>query len=456
MTPYVRVLLRVNPDSEAASQLESLSQLQAQHAACADPLTNVRCDGIKVRTPHVQLGLCRYHTCLYLYLRCAVCVARRQVFLDGVVEERTACLVDGYYMACDAAEAAQPDPAGVQRNSEQEGHTEDVTAPVCACEPAKKKHHAQLAAEPQVHARVPGPACLWSCEALQRLFRLVCSRSPGTAGGLVRAVHIHVIGDGALRRVLEAVDSEEASAQADGSGGSRTPPCVDLHLAHLQLVHTDDRDRFVALAKRLAGGLCDGSEPDTLALGPSPLWRSLFGVFSPIWFQDEPARNEQLVSLLGQERFDSQYPWRLLLPENLARDSSRRSAPRSVIAFGSDFPVSSMDPLEGLRTALAVGVPLHTALLAYTSVAAAVVGVEGRSGTLKEGYSADFVLLAGKAESFPWSAGNTTRLSVELCDALRQGQLEVASTYLCGELVYSREQRAEASHSASGQRDPAS
>ena len=53
LTPYVRVLLRVNPDSEAASQLESLSQLQAQHAACADPLTNVRCDGIKVRTPHV-------------------------------------------------------------------------------------------------------------------------------------------------------------------------------------------------------------------------------------------------------------------------------------------------------------------------------------------------------------------------------------------------------------------
>ena len=65
LTPYVRVLLRVNPDSEAASQLESLSQLQAQHAACADTSTNVRCDGIKVRTPLVQLGLHRYHTCVH-------------------------------------------------------------------------------------------------------------------------------------------------------------------------------------------------------------------------------------------------------------------------------------------------------------------------------------------------------------------------------------------------------
>ena len=360
------------------------------------------------------------------------------MFLDGVVEELTACLVDGYM--CDASSAAQPGEARAasthtyerarQSTSEQEGRTEDVAAPVCACEDARKQR-APLAAGPRVY--VPGPECLWSCDALQRLFRLVCSGVPGTAGAVVRAVHIHVIGDGALRRILEAVE-DASPPHADGPSGPRTPPCVDLHLAHLQLVHPDDSDRFQALAKRLVSGRCGGAEPPA----PPAAWRSLFGVFSPIWFQDEPARNELLASLLGQARFDAQYPWRLLLPENLAGDSALSSSSRSAIAFGSDFPVSSMDPLEGLRTALAVGVPLHTALRAYTSVSAAVGGVDGRSGTLKECYSADFVLIAGKSKSFHWSAENATQLSVELCDALGQRQLEVASTYLRGELVYSR------------------
>jgi hypothetical protein len=85
------------------------------------------------------------------------------------------------------------------------------------------------------------------------------------------------------------------------------------HLAHLQVVHPDDIERFAAL--------------DAVAN------------FQPLWACADEQMVELTMPFLGVERAAMQYPIRSLLR-------------RGRVAFGSDWPVSSPDPLAEMQVAV--------------------------------------------------------------------------------------------------------
>ncbi len=118
-------------------------------------------------------------------------------------------------------------------------------------------------------------------------------------------VHFHALGDRAVREALDAV---EAATAANGRRGNRH------HLAHLQVVDSADVPRFREL----------GATANIQAL----------------WATHEPQMDELTIPFLGSERAARQYPFGDLL----------RSG--AVLAAGSDWPVSSPDPLAALHNAV--------------------------------------------------------------------------------------------------------
>ncbi|MFD3534972.1 amidohydrolase [Streptomyces sp. NPDC058664] len=173
-------------------------------------------------------------------------------------------------------------------------------------------------------------------------------------------VHFHALGDRAVREALDAV---EAAVAANGRRGNRH------HLAHLQVVHPDDLPRFAAL-----GAIAN---------------------IQPLWAAHEPQMDELTIPFLGSERAAWQYPFGGLLRAG------------ATLAAGSDWPVSSPDPLAGLHVAVNRREPgaedervflpeqrldLPTALAAYTAGAAHVNGHDD-AGSLRPGHLADLVVL---------------------------------------------------------------
>jgi predicted amidohydrolase YtcJ len=176
-------------------------------------------------------------------------------------------------------------------------------------------------------------------------------------------VHVHAIGDRAVREALDAFAA--ADRRAD----------LRHHIAHLQVVHPEDVPRFAALG---------------VAANMQALWACL---------------DDQMVDLtlpfLDEERAAWQYPF-----GDLHRTGARLCA-------GSDWPVSSPDPLAAIHVAVnrtAYGEPgragsepflpgqaldLATAWAAYTSGSARINGrdrVDG-AGLLRPGATADLVVL---------------------------------------------------------------
>ncbi|WP_427924475.1 amidohydrolase [Streptomyces sp. cg40] len=117
--------------------------------------------------------------------------------------------------------------------------------------------------------------------------------------------HFHALGDRAVRSALDAV---EAAREANGPSDTRP------HLAHLQVVHPDDVARFARL-----GAVAN---------------------IQPLWAAHEPQMDELTIPFLGPERALWQYPFGALL----------RSG--ATLAAGSDWPVSSPDPLHGIHVAV--------------------------------------------------------------------------------------------------------
>ncbi|MBI3263048.1 MAG: amidohydrolase [Acidobacteria bacterium] len=127
---------------------------------------------------------------------------------------------------------------------------------------------------------------------------------------------------------------------------------------------------------------------------------------------------------VGAERASRGWPWR-----SIGEAGGR-------LAFGSDWPAGSLDPLVGLQVAITHGggqageasghgqaLPLITALDAYTRGAAYASFDEQRKGTLARGMLADLVILSADIFSLP-----PERLS----DA------RVETTIFDGRVVYSR------------------
>ncbi|MFE7594527.1 amidohydrolase [Kitasatospora sp. NPDC057512] len=173
-------------------------------------------------------------------------------------------------------------------------------------------------------------------------------------------VHFHALGDRAVREALDAV---EAARTANGRRGARH------HLAHLQVVHPDDLPRFARL-----GAVAN---------------------IQPLWAAHEPQMDELTIPFLGPERAAWQYPFGAL---------QRAGA---TLAAGSDWPVSSPDPLAGLHVAVnrmepeatdgRVFLPeqrldLGSAIAAYTAGSAYLNGHDD-AGVLAVGRLADLVVL---------------------------------------------------------------
>jgi hypothetical protein len=180
-------------------------------------------------------------------------------------------------------------------------------------------------------------------------------------------VHFHAIGDRAVRETLDAV---EAARAANGPGRGRH------HISHLQVVHPDDLPRFRAL--------------------------SVTANCQPLWACYEPQMTELTLPFLGPERAGWQYPFGSLL----------RSGAQ--LCFGSDWPVSSPNPLWEIHTAVNRTVPpgypyggtgegepflpseridLAAALAAFTIGSAYVNHAELETGSIEVGKQADLVVL---------------------------------------------------------------
>ncbi|MDT7563334.1 MAG: hypothetical protein QOG76_1958 [Pseudonocardiales bacterium] len=172
-------------------------------------------------------------------------------------------------------------------------------------------------------------------------------------------VHFHALGDRAVREALDAV---AAAREANGDRGNRH------HLAHLQVVHPDDIPRFAQL-----GAVAN---------------------IQPLWACHEPQMDELTIPFLGPERTARQYPFGALL------------ASGARLAGGSDWPVSSPDPLQGIHTAVnrvapgAAGpvflpeqrIGLAAALDLYTAGSAYVCHADD-TGRIAEGHLADLTVL---------------------------------------------------------------
>ncbi|MFF5701101.1 amidohydrolase [Streptomyces sp. NPDC012794] len=201
-------------------------------------------------------------------------------------------------------------------------------------------------------------------------------------------VHFHALGDRAVREALDAV---EAAVAANGRRGNRH------HLAHLQVVHPDDLPRFAAL-----GAIAN---------------------IQPLWAAHEPQMDALTIPFLGPERAAWQYPFGSLL----------RSG--ATLAAGSDWPVSSPDPLAGIHVAVNRREPgtddervflpeqridLLSAIAAYTAGSAHVSRLDD-AGSLLPGHLADLVVLDRDILAAP---------PEEIAEA------RVERTYVGGELVF--------------------
>ncbi|MFJ5723069.1 amidohydrolase [Streptomyces sp. NPDC093149] len=202
-------------------------------------------------------------------------------------------------------------------------------------------------------------------------------------------VHFHALGDRAVREALDAV---EAAVEAHGRRGNRH------HLAHLQVVHPDDLARFARL----------GATAN----------------IQPLWAAHEPQMDELTIPFLGPERASWQYPFGSLLRAG------------ATLAAGSDWPVSSPDPIAGIHVAVnrmepgatdgRVFLPeqcldLATAVAAYTAGSAHVNGHDD-TGSLLPGHLADLVVLDRDIFTLP---------PEEIAEA------RVLRTYVGGTLVHS-------------------
>jgi predicted amidohydrolase YtcJ len=195
-------------------------------------------------------------------------------------------------------------------------------------------------------------------------------------------VHFHAIGDGAVRQSLDAV---EAARTANGDLGHRH------HISHIQLIHPDDQPRFRKLG--------------------------VIANFQPLWAYADDYITELTLPFISKETASYLYP--------IA--SMERSG--AVVAFGSDWSVSSANPFEEMETAItrmdAVGKPttpwmpderigLPEALAAFTINAAYTNRNEKDTGSLEVGKRADLAILDRNLFETPPTELSDTRVLVTL------------------------------------------
>lgn len=205
-------------------------------------------------------------------------------------------------------------------------------------------------------------------------------------------VHMHAIGDRAVRSGLDAI---EAARRQNGVTDNRH------HISHLQLIHVDDIERFATL-DTAANFQADWAYPDDWIL-------------------------ELNLPVLGEERVQGMYPI----------GSVERAGGR--IVGGSDWNVSSADPLEAIEIAVrrqdafaddglvlnkGERVSLSSMIDAYTINAAWLMHQEDRAGSIEVGKRADIVVLDRNLFDIPATQINEARVVMTLLegDVIYQAQ----------------------------------
>lgn len=204
-------------------------------------------------------------------------------------------------------------------------------------------------------------------------------------------VHFHALGD---RAVTDALDAVEYARERNGASGNRH------HLAHLQVVRSEDVARFAPLeatANIQALWACHEDQLDTLTL-----------------------------PFLADDAEDHHYPFGELV------------ASGARLAAGSDWSVSSPDPVQAIHVAVNRRSPhsdlpplgpesqrltLAQALDAYTQGTARVNHLDHATGRIEPGYYADLAILDR----------NLFELAPEDLHTAR-----VDETWIGGERVYAR------------------
>ncbi len=182
-------------------------------------------------------------------------------------------------------------------------------------------------------------------------------------------LHFHGVGDRAVRECLDAV---EAARRRNGAGRHH-------QIAHLDLVDPADLPRFRELG--------------------------VSANLQPLWARADQEILERKLPLLGDDRARWHFPFGSLHEHG------------AHLVMGSDWPVTSPDPLWGLHTAVtrtappddvhalgaAATLPMQPherlapadAVRAYTLGPAEAVGAEDRIGRIRPGFLADLAVLSG-------------------------------------------------------------
>jgi predicted amidohydrolase YtcJ len=193
------------------------------------------------------------------------------------------------------------------------------------------------------------------------------AEAAGRLADLGFQMHFHAIGDRAVTAALDALAGLTPAQRASGRH----------HVAHLQFISPADLERFAQLG--------------------------VTGNFQPLWACKDEQNDRLTVPFVGLQRANWQYRIGSLL-----RLGSR-------VAFGSDWPVSSADPLQELHVAVnrvlsarlgepdsaetttpllpAEAIGLDAALDAFTRGVAYVNREEDVAGTAERGKVADFAVL---------------------------------------------------------------
>jgi predicted amidohydrolase YtcJ len=119
-------------------------------------------------------------------------------------------------------------------------------------------------------------------------------------------LHIHAIGDAAVRQALDAIEAVNAS----NPSWDRRPV-----ITHAQLIDPVDLPRFAALG--------------------------VIANFQPLWTYLDPMNKELILPRIGEARNNQQYQLRKVI------DSGAQ------VSFGSDWPITDFTPL------VALAVPVH-------------------------------------------------------------------------------------------------
>ena len=174
-------------------------------------------------------------------------------------------------------------------------------------------------------------------------------------------VHLHAIGDAAVKQALDAIEA----MQRINPPWDRRPVIV-----HAQLVRDEDLSRFAQLG--------------------------VIANIQPLWCYLDPMNKELIAPRIGNERNNQQYRLRSMVKAG------------AMIAFGSDWPVTSHIPMQAIsvpvtRTNAADGVTepwvieqaltMDESLTFYTKNAAYQLFRENEFGALEVGKRAAFLVL---------------------------------------------------------------